>query len=97
MARNKGQAVVYVGENFSVPDFYIDGNYNKRCCKIRHVTGELVAEICRKQVGSSSATLLGSDVFSLVIHPGFDSELVMAFVVAMDRICWKYFIPALFY
>ncbi|XP_031486505.1 protein LURP-one-related 5-like [Nymphaea colorata] len=97
MANHKGQAVVNIGDDFSVPDFYIEGNYSKRCCKIRRVTGEVVAEICRKQASTSDAVLLGTDVFSLTINPGFDSELVMAFVVAMDRISWKYFIPALFH
>ncbi|KAF3792902.1 LURP-one-related 15 protein [Nymphaea thermarum] len=95
VVRNKRQAVVFIGENFPVPAFYIEGDYNKRSCKIRlAATREVAAEICRKQV--NPAIMLGRDVFSLIVRPGFDNEMMMAFIIVMDRINrTPLFIPAL--
>ncbi|KAL5974903.1 hypothetical protein ACLOJK_031579 [Asimina triloba] len=75
------------------PDFTIEGSFGRRHCKIRSGKGEVVAEISRKRI--NPAILLSDDVFSLVVGPGYDSELMMAFVIVMDRICGKPFTPAL--
>lgn len=95
VARNNGHAVVFIGGNFPVPTFYLEGDYSKRSCKIRvAATRQVAAEICRKQV--NPAVLLGSDVFSLIVQPGFDNELMMAFIIVMDRMSRKrLFIPGL--
>ncbi|XP_068669473.1 protein LURP-one-related 12-like [Aristolochia californica] len=71
----------------SSPDFRIDGCFRRRHCKIREGNGKVVAEICRKKVNTT--ILLSEDVFSLIVRPGFSSELIMAFIVVMDRICRK--------
>ncbi|KAJ0985351.1 hypothetical protein J5N97_003707 [Dioscorea zingiberensis] len=75
------------------PDFQIEGCFWRRSCKIRGSTGELVAEISRKKANTS--TFLSDDVFSLTVQPGADCELIMAFMVIMDRICHKPFTPIL--
>ncbi|KAJ4749449.1 LURP-one-like protein (DUF567) [Rhynchospora pubera] len=68
-----------------VPGFRTEGCFEKRSCKIYNCNGEDVAQISRKTT-SNASVLLGNDVFSLVIRPGFDSKLVMAFVIVLDRI-----------
>ncbi|KAG9443388.1 hypothetical protein H6P81_014728 [Aristolochia fimbriata] len=75
------------------PDFRIDGCFRRRHCKIWGRNGEVVAEICRKKVNTT--ILLSEDVFSLIVRPGFSSELIMAFIVVMDRICRKPVAPIL--
>ncbi|KAI6673358.1 hypothetical protein NL676_001264 [Syzygium grande] len=55
--------------------------------------GEITAKISRKR--ANTVVLLGDDVFSLVVQPGFDQELAMAFVVILDRICRKPYTPVL--
>lgn len=47
--------------------------------------GQEVARIIRKEVNES--VTLSDDVFSLIIQPNMDAELIMAFLVVMDRIC----------
>ncbi|XP_078169195.1 protein LURP-one-related 8-like [Carex rostrata] len=68
-----------------MPSFRIEGCFEKRSCKIYNSRGDKVAQISRKTTGQASV-LLGNDVFSLVIEPGFDCKLVMAFIIVMDRI-----------
>ncbi|KAF3334865.1 protein LURP-one-related 12-like protein [Carex littledalei] len=69
-----------------VPGFRIEGCFERRNCKIYNSKGEEVAQISRKTIGETSSVLLGNDVFSLVIHPGFNCTMVMAFVIVMDRL-----------
>ncbi|ONK78310.1 uncharacterized protein A4U43_C02F17070 [Asparagus officinalis] len=73
--------------NGITPDFQVEGCFWKRNCKIRSKSGEIVAKTSRKKVNKS--VILSDDVFSLEIRPGIDCELIMAFVVVLDRICQK--------
>ncbi|KAH0464734.1 hypothetical protein IEQ34_004837 [Dendrobium chrysotoxum] len=66
-------------------DFTIEGNFKKRCCKIRGRGGQVLASITPKKV--SPSMVLGKDVFSLFIEEDVCPELIMAFIVIMDRIC----------
>lgn len=97
--RNACEAEVYIGENISEsserkPDLKTEGSFRRRNCKITTAaTGQLVAEISRKRINST--LLLSDDVFTLVVQPGFETELVMAFVIILDRICFKPFAPIL--
>ncbi|GMN40690.1 hypothetical protein TIFTF001_009915 [Ficus carica] len=78
----------------TAPDFRIEGCFWRRNCKIRSTrTGQVVANISRKKV--NDRVLLGDDVFSLVVQPGFDAQLIMAFVIVLDRICVKPYAPIL--
>ncbi|KAJ0975430.1 hypothetical protein J5N97_017395 [Dioscorea zingiberensis] len=76
------------------PDFRIEGCFWRRCCSILTGTGNVVAEISRKKVKNMSV-FFGDDVFTIVIKPGVDCELIMAFMVVMDRISKKPFTPIL--
>lgn len=96
---SKDEAIVVMGgppkdgESDHSPDFKIEGCFRRRNCKISSRSGEMVAQIAKKRVNNK--ILLGDDVFSLVIQPGFDAELIMAFVIILDRICGKTFAPLL--
>ncbi|RWW32757.1 hypothetical protein GW17_00002557 [Ensete ventricosum] len=68
----------------SVPDFRTEGCFRRRNCKIMDRDGQEVARIIRKEVNES--VTLSDDVFSLIIQPNMDAELIMAFLVVMDRI-----------
>ncbi|CAL4911894.1 unnamed protein product [Urochloa decumbens] len=76
------------------PSFLVEGCFRRRNCKIRNSAGEEVANIMRKKAGTASDSLtLGDDVFSLVVEPNVDCTMIMAFVVVLDRICWKPYTP----
>ncbi|KAI3726153.1 hypothetical protein L1987_65950 [Smallanthus sonchifolius] len=84
------------------PDYRIEGSFWNRNCKIMSTaSGEVAAKIIRKRtctptmVSSSSTMVLSEEVFSLVVKPGFDPQLIMAFVVILDRICFKPFFTPL--
>uniref|UniRef100_A0A6N2KMI7 Protein LURP-one-related 5-like n=1 Tax=Salix viminalis TaxID=40686 RepID=A0A6N2KMI7_SALVM len=84
------------GHHQSMPDLKIEGSFRSRDCKIvKTCTGEVVARISRKRVMNNTTILLSDDVFSLVVHPGFDTHLIMAFVIVLDRISSKPFSPFL--
>lgn len=72
------------------PDFRISGSFRRRNCKITStLTGEVVAKIARKKLVNNPTVLLGDDVFSLLLlqPPFIDSQLIMAFLIILDRIC----------
>ncbi|KAF5737325.1 putative GTP binding protein [Tripterygium wilfordii] len=75
------------------PEYRIEGSFRARDCKIRKASGQVVARMARKRVNTT--VLLNSDVFSLFVQPGFDAELVMAFVIILDRMSSKPFTPLL--
>ena len=98
----KDKAEVFVGsasgrgrqQRGTTPDFRIEGSFRNRNCKISNADGQVVAKIGRKRV-MNSTVMLSDDVFSLVIQPGYSSELIMAFVIVLDRISTKPYTPAL--
>lgn len=89
----KDEAEIFLGGARRTPDFRIQGMFRSRHCHITTEDGELAAKITRKRVNST--VVLSDDVFSLVVENGYDAELVMAFVVVLDRICAKPFTPIL--
>jgi hypothetical protein len=88
------EAIVMMGgQSDQTPEFRIEGCFRRRNCKIMTRSGEMVAKIARKRVNNK--ILLGDDVFTLAVQPGFDTQLIMAFVIILDRICVKPFAPVL--
>lgn len=73
------------------PSYWVEGSFRNRSCRIiRQKRGnykEMIAQISRKK--ANSLVELGDDVFTLIVKPGVDCDLIMAFVVVMDRICRK--------
>ncbi|CAA2987200.1 Hypothetical predicted protein [Olea europaea subsp. europaea] len=90
------EAEIHIDESKQTapPDFKIEGSFGRRNCKItRGTTGEVVAKISRKTVNAT--LVLSNDVFTLTVQPCMEPELVMAFVIILDRICIKPFSPLL--
>lgn len=66
-------------------EYQIEGSFGQRLCTVLNFKKEPVATIKRK-VDASTNVLLGKDVFSLSLNPGFDGAFAMALVLALDRI-----------
>ncbi|KAL5729626.1 hypothetical protein ACHQM5_002551 [Ranunculus cassubicifolius] len=66
-------------------EYQIDGSFGQRCCTFYNSSKETVAEIKRK-VDASANVVLGKDVFSLWIKPGFNAAFAMALVLILDQI-----------
>ncbi|KAF7146548.1 hypothetical protein RHSIM_Rhsim04G0119700 [Rhododendron simsii] len=101
--RREYEAEVFMGSSsgggaskykYPTPDFKVEGSFSRRNCKITSGSGTLVAKITRKRVNNTTM-LLNDDVFCLVVQPGFDPDLIMAFVIVLDRISPKPFAPIL--
>lgn len=90
MLQRNNEAEVFMGGSINhaeKPHFTVEGSFRRRSCSIIGQRGEVAAVISRKKVNTT--VVLSDDVFSLVVQLGFDSELIMAFVIIMDRICPK--------
>ena len=74
-------------EMYSNPgeDYQIDGSFSLRCCTIFNAAKESVAEI-RRKVDASTQVMLGKDVFTLCLKPGFDGAFAMGLVLVLDQI-----------
>ncbi|XP_042497119.1 protein LURP-one-related 12-like [Macadamia integrifolia] len=75
-------------------EYQIEGSFSQRCCRFYNTTStndmkEPVAEI-RRKVDSSTHVLLGKDVFSLSLKPGFDGAFAMGLVLVLDKINGEY-------
>ncbi|XP_057502322.1 protein LURP-one-related 5-like [Actinidia eriantha] len=101
--KKKCEAEVFMGSSSSSqpnkqnrisPDFKVEGSFRRRNCKIKTSSGALVANIARKRVVNSTV-LLSDDVFSLAVQPGYEPQLIMAFIVILDRLSPKPFAPVL--
>ncbi|XP_027340655.1 protein LURP-one-related 12-like [Abrus precatorius] len=66
-------------------EYQIEGCFSQRCCTIFNVTKESVAEI-RRKVDPTTSVVLGKEVFSLSVKPGFDASFAMGFVLVLDQI-----------
>ncbi|XP_044495798.1 protein LURP-one-related 12-like isoform X2 [Mangifera indica] len=66
-------------------EYQIEGNFAQRCCTIFNAMKESVAEI-RRKVDASTQVMLGKDVFSLRLKPGFDGAFAMGLVLVLDQI-----------
>ncbi|KAL5720417.1 hypothetical protein ACHQM5_013086 [Ranunculus cassubicifolius] len=88
LIQRNNEAEIFMGGSIKQggkPDYTIEGSFRRRSCSIKGPKGELVALLSRKKVNTT--VVLSDDVFTLVVQPRFDSELVMAFIIVMDRIC----------
>ncbi|XP_022720913.1 protein LURP-one-related 12-like [Durio zibethinus] len=66
-------------------EYQIEGNFGQRSCTIFNAAKESVAEIKRK-IDASTNVVLGKDVFSLSLKPGFDGAFAMGLVLVLDHI-----------
>ena len=78
-------AYVYSGSFDKKNSYIIKGSYKCKSCKIVHVPlNKTVVEIKRKEVRTKGVRF-GSDVFDLVVNPGFETGLAMALVLLLDQ------------
>ncbi|RAL41355.1 hypothetical protein DM860_010149 [Cuscuta australis] len=66
-------------------EYTIEGSFAHRSCAIYGADKECVAEI-RRKVDLSANVVLGKDVFSLALNPGFDGAFAMGLVLVLDQI-----------
>ncbi|KAL7222332.1 hypothetical protein ACSBR1_024103 [Camellia fascicularis] len=66
-------------------EYQIEGSFAQRSCTIFDAEKQSVAEIKRK-VDASAKVVLGKDVFSLFVKPGFDGCFAMGLVLVLDQI-----------
>lgn len=71
--------------NSTADEYQIEGSIAQRCCTIFDGAKTSMAEIKRK-VDCTSETVLGKEVFSLFLKPGFDAAFAMALVLVLDQI-----------
>ncbi|KAI3855180.1 hypothetical protein MKW92_014848 [Papaver armeniacum] len=72
-----------------VEEYQVDGSFSQRCCTFYDTSSvmskEVVAEVKRK-VDAANNVLLGKDVFTLCVKPGFDAAFAMGLVLVLDQI-----------
>lgn len=81
LVRSKSLAHVVhcgVGGEFAEALYDVEGSFAQRSCVVYDETHKPVAEIQRKEA-------VGSDVFRLVVQPGFDAALAMTIVILLER------------
>ncbi|KAJ7002884.1 protein LURP-one-related 12-like [Populus alba x Populus x berolinensis] len=66
-------------------EYQIEGSFATRSCTILNTVKEAVAEI-RRKVDASTDVVLGKDVLSLCLKPGFDGAFAMGLVLILDQI-----------
>ncbi|KAI3470334.1 hypothetical protein Pfo_026997 [Paulownia fortunei] len=64
--------------------YEIEGSYAQRCCVVYDDKRRRVAEIKQKEA-SVRGVAFGTDIFRLVVQPGFDMALAMAMVIVLDQ------------
>ncbi|MCI59816.1 protein LURP-one-related 12-like, partial [Trifolium medium] len=62
-----------------------EGCFSQRCCTVFNMMKETVAEIHRK-VDPTTGVMLGKEVLTLCVKPGFDAAFAMGFVLVLDQI-----------
>ncbi|KAK4731132.1 hypothetical protein R3W88_024120 [Solanum pinnatisectum] len=69
------------------PNYRVEGSFRRRNCNITNSDGHIVANISRKVANATTRTtiLISDDVFSLMVQPGFEPHIFMAFVIILDR------------
>ncbi|GMH09364.1 hypothetical protein Nepgr_011205 [Nepenthes gracilis] len=77
-------ADVFLGREDKRPAYVIEGSYLKRSCKVIDKWRNIAAEIRQKETTNGSASF-GSEVFQLIVRPGFDAALSMAMVLLLDQ------------
>ncbi|KAL3327975.1 hypothetical protein AABB24_035569 [Solanum stoloniferum] len=97
MTTTSCQAQVFVaGENNNAmdvkkrqrrPNYRVEGSFSRRNCNITNSDGHIVANISRKVANATTRTtiVISDDVFSLMVQPGFEPHIFMAFVIILDR------------
>ncbi|KAF7843255.1 protein LURP-one-related 12-like [Senna tora] len=65
-------------------DYQIEGCFSHRRCQIYNAMRKSVAEI-RRKVDPTTGVMLGKEVFSLCVKPGFDAAFAMGLILVLDQ------------
>ncbi|XP_028779186.1 protein LURP-one-related 5-like [Neltuma alba] len=65
--------------------YQIEGCFPQRNCTVYNATKESMAEI-RRKVDQTTSVMLGKEVFTLCVKPGFDGAFAMGLVLVLDQI-----------
>ncbi|KAE9585832.1 hypothetical protein Lal_00009851 [Lupinus albus] len=84
IGRSRTSVTVEVYDNPG-EEYHIEGCFSQRCCTVINAVKEPMAEISRK-VDPTTCVMLGKEVFSLSVKPGFDAAFAMGFVLILDQI-----------
>lgn len=66
-------------------DYQVEGSFAQRCCTIYSGASHRIAAEVKRKCGAQG-TMLGKDVFSLCVEPGFDRAFIMGLIVILDHI-----------
>lgn len=66
-------------------DYQVEGSFSQRCCTIYSAASRKIAAEVKRKCGAQG-TMLGKDVFSLCVEPGFDRAFMMGLIVILDHI-----------
>ncbi|KAL9253516.1 LURP-one-related 17-like protein [Drosera capensis] len=66
------------------PTYSVEGSYSQRSCKVLDQSRNVMVEIKSKEAANIGASF-GSEVFQLVVRPGFDTGLAMTVVLLLDQ------------
>ncbi|KAL7222330.1 hypothetical protein ACSBR1_024101 [Camellia fascicularis] len=80
-----GRSSLTVEVNDNPEEYHIEGSFAQRCCTILDGKKQSVAEI-KQKVDASTNVVLGKDVISLLVKPGFDGCFAVALVLVIDQI-----------
>ncbi|XP_028786349.1 protein LURP-one-related 5-like [Neltuma alba] len=83
IGRSKTTVTVEVYDG-SGEEYQIEGCFSQRSCKIYNAKRKLVAEI-RRKVDPTTRVMLGKEVFSLCVKPGFDGAFAMGLILVLDQ------------
>ncbi|XP_074312643.1 protein LURP-one-related 5-like [Silene latifolia] len=67
-------------------EYQIEGSFTHRSCTIYDASSREVMGEIRRKVDASANVVLGKDVFSLIVKPGFDAAFAMGLVLVLDQI-----------
>lgn len=65
--------------------YQIEGCFSQRNCTVFNAAKESMAEI-RRKVDQTTSVMLGKEVFTLCVKPGFDGAFAMGLVLVLDQI-----------
>ncbi|KAL1199348.1 Protein LURP-one-related 5 [Cardamine amara subsp. amara] len=82
----RNSVTVEVYGDYHCNEYLIEGSFGQRSCTVVEAeTRRKVAET-RRKVDASTNVMLGKDVFSLNVKPGFDGAFAMGLVLVLDQI-----------
>ncbi|GLJ51325.1 hypothetical protein SUGI_1091380 [Cryptomeria japonica] len=81
--KTRANVFVYGSRQIKQCDYQMEGSLCKASCTILSASGEIIAQIKRKE--AKSDIMLGNDVLSLVVEAGVDQVFVMGLLIMFNQ------------